>query len=156
MIIQSIRVRDFLSHADSKVCFRDGSLWLISGENGAGKSSFFDAMEYALYGQHRAQKQQPELLVRNGSHTGRAIVDVWFTLAGAEYWLSHEISRKDGNQGGRLRRKVDEDWQEINPPGGRRATWAYLEHRLPPHELFRSAIFLRQGDVDRFLRGTPT
>ena len=36
MIIQSIRVRDFLSHADSTICFEDGSLWLISGENGAG------------------------------------------------------------------------------------------------------------------------
>lgn len=156
MIIQSIRVRDFLSHADSTICFEDGSLWLISGENGAGKSSFFDALEYALYGQHRAQKQQPELLIRNGSETNRAIVDVWFTLGNDAYWLTHTISRKDGNLGGRLRRQAGGEWQEMNPPGGRRATWGYLERRLPPHELFRSAIFLRQGDVDRFLQGSAS
>ena len=156
MIIQSIRVRDFLSHADSTVCFKDGSLWLISGENGAGKSAFFDALEYALYGQHRAQKQQPELLIRNGSETNRAIIEVWFTLGGQEHWLTHTISRRDGNLGGRLQRKEGTDWQEMNPPGGRRATWAYLERRLPPHELFRSAIFLRQGDVDRFLQGSAS
>lgn len=156
MIIHSIRVRDFLSHVDSEVCFTDGPLWLISGENGAGKSAFFDALEYALYGQHRAQKQQPELLVRNGSDSRRAIIDVCFELSGENYWLTHTISQKDGNLGGRLRRHVGDDWQEVNPPGGRRATWTYLERRLPPHELFRSAIFLRQGDVDRFLRGTAT
>ena len=71
MIIHSIRVKDFLSHVDSTVQFSDASLWLISGENGAGKSALFDALEYALYGQHRAQRQNAGLLVRNGSTSGR-------------------------------------------------------------------------------------
>ena len=33
--------------------FADAPMWLVCGENGAGKSALFDAVEYALYGQHR-------------------------------------------------------------------------------------------------------
>jgi len=34
MIIESIRVQNFLSHSDSTVDFTDAPLWLICGENG--------------------------------------------------------------------------------------------------------------------------
>jgi len=156
VIIHSIRVRNFLSHADSTVRFTGRPLWLISGENGAGKSAFFDALEYALYGVHRAQKQQPHLLVRNGADVRRASIEVCFELDGAEYQLSHTIDAKNGNQGGRLQRLEDGAWKEVNVGPGRVATWRYLERRLPSWELFRSAIFLRQGDIDRFLKGSAT
>lgn len=169
MIIHSIRVRDFLSHVDSEVCFSDGPLWLISGENGAGKSAFFDALEYALYGQHRGATernatsseprgtaQNPDLLVRNGSDKRRAIIELKFELTGEEFWLTHTIGKRGGNEGGRLKRLVNGAWQDMHVGDGVQATWTWLRRRLPPHDLFRSAIYLRQGQTARFLRGTQT
>jgi len=64
MIIESIKVENFLSHANSTVELTDAPLWLIGGPNGAGKSALFDAVEYALYGQHRAGDQFARLLVK--------------------------------------------------------------------------------------------
>src|SRR5438067_10417439 len=99
MIVQSIRVRNFLSHADSVVRFDDAPMWLICGENGAGKSALFDALEYALYGSHRGGDQNAQLLVKQG--TDRATIVVEFELDGARYRLTHDINSKNENRGGR-------------------------------------------------------
>ena len=67
MIIESISVKNFLSHVDTTVDFREAPMWLVCGENGAGKSALFDAVEYALYGHHRGGGQQERLLVKHGT-----------------------------------------------------------------------------------------
>lgn len=153
MIVESIRVKNFLSHADSEVVFDASRLWLISGRNGAGKSALFDALELALYGEHRAGGQNLELLVRHGAT--RATIEVVLRLGTERYRLTHHLDARRGNLGGRLDRHDGTDWRPV--PGldsGKEGTWTWLRNRLPAHGLFRSGIYLRQGEVDRFLRGS--
>jgi exonuclease SbcC len=88
MILEEIEVENFLSHGHSKVCFTDSSLWLINGENGAGKSALFDALEYALYGEHRGGNQGHEFLVKQGAQ--RAKITVVFRHHGVRYRVIRE------------------------------------------------------------------
>jgi exonuclease SbcC len=154
MILEEIHIRNFLSHADSTVCFEGSPLWLIGGENGAGKSALFDAVEYSLYGNHRGERQNSALLVKHG--TERATIRVVVCLDGARYRLTHSIHHERGNAGGTVERWSDASgsWQPLNVGDGRRATWEWTERRLPSVDQFRSAIFLRQGQAAHFFGGS--
>ena len=50
-MLESIELKNFLSHANTKITFDEGVNVFI-GKNGAGKSSVIDAITYVLYGKH--------------------------------------------------------------------------------------------------------
>lgn len=156
MIIESIYVKNFLSHVESRIEFDDARLWLITGQNGSGKSALFDAVEYALYHKHRGDGQNAELLVKQGCQS--ALVEAVIQLNGERYRIRHWIDAKHGNQGGTIDcwDAGSGGWAEINVGSGKKAVWDWLEKRLPPHELFCSAIYLRQNETAHFLSGTVT
>ncbi|MGI8549437.1 MAG: AAA family ATPase, partial [Dehalococcoidia bacterium] len=154
MIIESIRVQNFLSHQDSKVDLTEAPRGLIYGENGAGKSALFDAVEYALYSHHRGKRQHAGLLVKQGAK--RAIVQVVVELEGSRYRITRHIDASENNLEWLLEEEAGAtgDWKPKNVGNGLQATSRWLESRLPKHDLFRSAIFLRQNDVAHFLSGS--
>ncbi len=154
MIIESIRVKQFLSHEESQVEFEDARLWLITGHNGSGKSALFDAVEYALYHKHRGDGQNAELLVKQGCQT--ALVEVMIQLNHERLRICHQIDTRHGNQGGQIDRwnANTGTWNPVNVGTGKKAVWDWLERRLPPHELFCSAIYLRQNETAHFLSGS--
>jgi len=154
MILESIHVQNFLSHSDSRVEFTSTPLWLIFGQNGSGKSALFDGLEYALYGHHRAGKRQKmDYLVKHGENQSR--VEVIIQLQGVRYRVTHIIDRKGANSA--WIDYWDEqigDWASKNIGKNSSASvWDWLEQRLPPHDLFRSAIYLRQSDTAHFFSG---
>jgi exonuclease SbcC len=153
MIIETIRVKNFLSHGETEVDFRDAPMWLVCGENGAGKSALFDAVEYALYGAHRGGDQDAKALVKQGAED--ALVQVVARLDdGGRYRVTRHLSARDGNRGGSVE-ELDDDDTVIDVPNvgpGVRSAWTWLERRLPPHDLFRSAILLRQNETAHFLK----
>jgi exonuclease SbcC len=155
MIIETVKVRNFLSHGETEVDFREAPMWLVCGENGAGKSALFDAVEYALYGAHRGDKQDAKFLVKHG--TDDALVQIVVRLDdGCRYRVTRHLSARDGNKGGSVE-ELDEAGELIdvvNAGAGVRAAWAWLERRLPPHTLFRSAVLLRQGETAHFMKSS--
>ncbi len=154
MIIESIRVKQFLSHEESRVEFDDARLWLITGHNGSGKSALFDAVEYALYHKHRGDGQNAELLVKQGCQT--ALVEVVIQLNPERLRICHQIDTRHGNQGGQIDRwnANTGTWNPVNVGTGKKAVWEWLEKQLPAHELFCSAIYLRQNETAHFLSGS--
>ncbi len=156
MIIEGITARNFLSHADSTVDLTEAPLWLICGANGSGKSALFDAVEFALYGEHRGGNQHTGTLVKQGERRG--LVQVTVALDDVRYRVTQHLDAKTGNLGGTLDRwdTSANTWERMNVGAGVDAVWRWLRDHLPAHGLFRSAIFLRQGDAAFFLRGTAT
>ncbi|TAK28733.1 MAG: SMC family ATPase [Chloroflexota bacterium] len=154
MIIEAIRLKNFLSHEDSAVEFTESPLWLVCGENGSGKSALFDGVEYALYGRHRGGDQGVNLLVKHGSQ--RAMAQVVVQLGQERYRVTCHLDARKGNLGGQVE-SWDQHvgtWRPINVGDGVAAAWTWLKPRLPDVDLFHSAIFLRQGQTAFFLRGS--
>src|SRR6187397_2279070 len=59
MIPLRILLKGFLSYRDrAEFDFRDETLWMLTGPNGSGKSAVFDAMTYALFGEHRLSERR--------------------------------------------------------------------------------------------------
>ena len=153
MIVETIHIRNFLSHEDSTVDFTDAPLWLISGENGAGKSALFDAVEFALYGWHRGGNNQGNrFLVKQG--TEGALVEVIGRIDGQRYRIRHHLNRAKGNAGSTMDQWSTQDgWLPLNVGGSATKVWEWLAPLLPSHDLFRSAIYLRQGETAHFMSG---
>lgn len=167
MRIEYVHIENFLSHANTTVSFEDKPLWLIVGDNGAGKSALFDAVEFALYGEHRGGKQTLEHLIKN--NLDETEIQVIFWHGGQRYKTTRKLRRpkkgKSGsaNVGGSL--AIDQDgqlspdsqWPPLKEVGrGKRAVWDYVKERIMSHELFTSAVYLKQGAVDFFLSGSAT
>jgi DNA repair protein SbcC/Rad50 len=160
MRIESIHVKNFLSHADTTVSFEDKSLWLIVGHNGAGKSALFDSVEFALYGKHRGGKQTLAHLIKNNRDEAEIMVIFWHD--GQRYRVTRKLRRPKGksrgaNVGGSLATDQNGQWPLVEGVGsGKRAVWDHVQKRIMSHELFTSAVYLKQGAVDFFLSGSAT
>ena len=80
MIFKRLRLKNFKSYANEVINF-DKGITVIIGQNGAGKSSIFEAISFALYKQHTAGKLHD--LVRN--NTENMSVELDFVSRGKEY-----------------------------------------------------------------------
>ena len=69
MIPQCVKLKGFLCYKDEQEVDFDGNatLWMLSGLNGSGKSSIFDAVTYAPFGHHRGGAQQAHELSNKAS-----------------------------------------------------------------------------------------
>ncbi len=63
------------------------TLWMLSGLNGSGKSSIFDAVTYALFGHHRGGGSQAVELINKDSDS-LLVVEFDFLLDGQLYRAS--------------------------------------------------------------------
>jgi len=72
MIIKSVRLKDFISHANTKVDFPYG-ITILVGPNGAGKTSILDAIVFALFGE-KVRGDKVEDLIRRGCNSAEVEV----------------------------------------------------------------------------------
>src|SRR5437763_4968706 len=92
MIPQRVKLSGFLSYKDEQEVRLDGSpLWMLSGTNGSGKSSIFDAVTYALFGHHRGGSIQAAELVNKESTT--LTVEFDFTIEGAPFRIKRTLKK---------------------------------------------------------------
>ena len=89
MIIKEINIKNFRSHKNTSISFNKGITTII-GENGSGKSSIFEAMNYALYTKTNIKKEE---LTKRG--TNYFMVELTFEIGGNEY----KVVRKRGKGG---------------------------------------------------------
>src|SRR5207248_7768687 len=96
MIPLRVKLQGFLSYKDEQeIQFRNAPLWMLSGLNGSGKSSVFDAVTYALFGHHRGGGQEATELINKDADGLKVEFD--FLLEGVEYRAKRTLRR--GTQG---------------------------------------------------------
>ncbi len=134
-VIKELEIKNFRSHSNSKIVFDEG-INLISGRNGAGKTSILEAILVALYSS-RPTGMKKENLIRDG--TAGYSITLKFLLDGKEYKI---IRNSDGSS--KLIGEVNLDGDnQIN---------AWVERHIATSHVFTNAIYVRQGEIDAIVR----
>jgi DNA repair exonuclease SbcCD ATPase subunit len=155
MIPRRIRIQGFLSYdsMEEPISFDGARLWMLSGANGAGKSSIFDAMTFALYGHHRAGKARNYGgLLHKGAD--RLAVEFEFTSGGRDYRILRTRTRA-GNPGFQAWERIDGSWKTVERTQTEDGLLAWVSSPDVigmKADAFLSSVLLRQGEADRLLK----
>ncbi len=157
MIPLSVRMSGWMRYRDEQVAdFGGGPLIAICGANGAGKSSIFDAITFALYGLHRLGKVHAAQLI--SQDMDRLSVDFEFETDGQRYLVRRSRGRKEAERDQSLWiwDAGASDWTQVPGTQKEDALKRAIDHivRLTP-EAFTSSFLLQQGDATRFLDADP-
>lgn len=154
MKLESIALRNFLSHHETNFCPGDARLVTIVGSNGAGKSSLLDGMAYALF--DAARGRTDDLLTLGQTDMS---VRVEFTYAGARYAVTRGRTAKAGGKS-YLELAVDDPARGMWIPltgDSIRETQAKINDLLRVDaEAFAAAVLLAQGKMDAFAEAGGT
>ena len=132
-------------------------LYLVTGDTGAGKTTIFDAIMFALYGEASGRDRERSML-----HCDRVprsvdtVVKLRFVQAGREYTVTRRIhfQKKRGADGqygdGRVDAELIEPDREVT---GAQAVTTRCEELLGLNaEQFRKIVMLAQGEFREFLK----
>ncbi len=162
MIPQRIRLKGFLSYKDEQEVSFDSnaSLWMLSGLNGSGKSSIFDAVTYALFGHHRGGSQHAAELI-NKDDDGLT-VEFDFRLDERVYRVRRTLRRTargsttSTQQIYRYEPNGKSDWVAIEGTNYKREFETWISERIGlTYETFTSSVLLLQGKADKLLDSKP-
>jgi exonuclease SbcC len=163
VIPQRVRLEGFLCYRDpQEIEFSSSSsLWMLSGVNGSGKSSIFDAVTYALFGHHRGGGQQHVELINKDSD--RLLVEFDFLLDGQLYRAKRTLRRN--TRGGATGTQQlfhckpgpgGNSWVALEDTGQKREFDAWVaEHIGLDYDTFTSSVLLLQGKAEKLLDSKP-
>lgn len=137
----------------------DRGLYLITGDTGAGKTTIFDAITFALYGNASGDSRRPKMFrSKYGAADRKTFVEMKFLYNGQAYTVrrSPEYMRAKQRGEGETREKPD---GELHMPDGRMFTGdktvtREIETLLGlDREQFAQIAMLAQGSFSRLLSG---
>lgn len=90
IFLKKLQINNFLSHEKTEIIFGQNEKILLDGSSGAGKSTIFDAIIWALYGQGRTDNRS---LVRKGTKRGSVSLELTQESTQGEETKSITITR---------------------------------------------------------------
>lgn len=159
MIPIEITLKNFLAYADpGALSFEGVRVAVLTGENGAGKSSVLDGITWALWGKARSPVDE---LIREGAHD--MSVQLVFESHGERYLVLRK--RKEGSRSSLDLQILDTS--KINAPGKTQFPWKSLAGSNMKetqeiitdvvgldYETFINASMILQGRIDEFTSKT--
>lgn len=159
MLLKRIALKNFLTYGEApgggpvELVFADGEpLWVLCGANGTGKTALFDALTYALYGEHRGGKQKADLLIRHNANGFEVAVD--FEFNGVDYRIRRTRPRR-GRTTQHLQKRVGGEWKGIRDDDTAGAVTAddieeWVTETLGlSFDAFTNSVLLQQGKADK-------
>ena len=148
MIFTRLKLENFKSHEHTIISF-DKGISVIVGENGAGKSTIFEAISFALFKQHTAKKIDD--LVRNNANAMSVVLE--FTSNNRDYKVVRE---KRSNLKSSLFKRTSSDGNYVHVCTGDREVANEIRQILDiDSDLFLNAIYVRQGEIAELVDKTP-
>ncbi|NOT57473.1 MAG: SMC family ATPase [Deltaproteobacteria bacterium] len=164
MIPVRVSLKNFLCYAEEpngqlfEFDFEGSSLWSISGDNGAGKSAIFDAITYALFGQHRGGSQEDSRLIRKGAD--HCEVSFEFRLEDNHVY---RVRRTVGRPKGKSRQEAktrqasrfepaNDAWRPVRETEREEYLKRWVQEKLGfGYDTFVASVMLRQGESDQLI-----
>jgi DNA repair exonuclease SbcCD ATPase subunit len=168
MIPQRVKLSGFLSYKDEQEIRFDGSpLWMLSGTNGSGKSSIFDAVTYSLFGHHRGGSQSASELINKESTT--LAVEFDFTVERQLYRVKRTVRRQKNDKVASTQQVMklvapagaapggEEAWEAVPDTNYKAKFDAWVKDKIGlDYETFTSSVLLLQGKSEKLLDSTPS
>ena len=147
MIFKQLELTNFKSHQHNIINFNSG-VTLIVGENGAGKSTIFEAISYALYKKYIGDKIDDLIRINNTTMS----VTLTFITNGIEYKITR---KRTANQSqAKLERKEQQNF--ITIAEGDKIVNQHIQEILDMDaDLFLNAIYIRQGEIADLISKSP-
>jgi DNA repair protein SbcC/Rad50 len=161
MIPKRIVLENFLSFGSpqTEIVFTDDEpLWVLSGPNGVGKSAVFDAMTYALYGEHRGGASDHASLVRHGANGFRVVFE--FEFNGTSYQIARNRPLSGRPTQG-IKQWAEGGWTktiQLPAASGRQDPIRLWTERTLGigFVAFKASVLLRQGEADAIITAGGT
>jgi exonuclease SbcC len=149
VIIQEVEIEDFRSHRRTMVTFQEG-ITVMVGENGSGKTSILEAVNFALFKQKPRDVNMDDL-IRRGSEEAR--VSVTFRVGGRRYRVVR--ARRKGKPSGSSLYVENNGLESLLVKGEEEITREIEKLAGVEGDLFTSAVYIKQGEIDALLGTTP-
>jgi exonuclease SbcC len=160
MIPLRVKLRGFLSYRDEQALdFTEAPLWMLAGPNGSGKSAVFDAVTYALFGQHRGGGKDADELI-NKQSDGFAI-EFEFALGDANYLIRRTLKRTPAGKTSATQQILRRDsrlekWSPVSETNKKTAFNDWIQENIGLRfATFAASVLLVQGQAERLLSQTP-
>ncbi len=148
MIFKKLELENFKSHQHNTVDFKPG-ITIIIGENGAGKSTIFEAISFALYKKYTGDKINN--LIRKNS-TKPMLVKLTFTANGTTY----RITRKRTQKQSKAKLEKQENTKFITIAENDKTVNQQIQEILNMDaDLFLNSTYVRQGEITDLISKTP-
>jgi len=153
IILRQLNIKDFLSHKDTSIVFKDGDKVLLDGVSGSGKSSIIDALIWALYGVGRVENRN---LVRKGSKETVVVLDLFDTETEDTYSIRRSASAT-GKHTINVHKSTEDPTVMLEVgTGGVKDTQRWIERDLlhASYELFINSVAYPQGNKESFVNAS--
>lgn len=140
MIFKKLTLQNFKSHINTEIEFNKGTT-IILGDNGAGKSSIFEGINFALYKKYNTKSLNDLINTQSDS----MIVTLSFLIGNQEYKVKRTRSQKKSTA--ELFVLQENNYNSV--VSGDKEVNNYIEELLEiDADLFLNAIYIRQGEID--------
>ena len=153
MIFTKLELENFKSHKRTSIDFNSG-ISLIIGENGAGKSTIFEAISFALYKKYTGDKIDDLVRTNKDIENVPMSVRLSFISGGNEYRVTR--GRRSRKSIARLEKQSRSSFDFIPIVEGDSLVNKQIQDILEMDaDLFLNAIYVRQGEIADLISKTP-
>lgn len=140
MIFKELTLKNFKSHRDTEINFKQGTT-IILGDNGAGKSSIFEGINFALYKKYNTKSLNDLINTKADSMS----VSLSFLVGSTEYKIKRTRTQKKSTA--ELFVLANDNYKSVI--SGDKEVNDYIEELLEiDADLFLNAIYIKQGEID--------
>ncbi|OHD93206.1 MAG: chromosome segregation protein SMC [Sulfurimonas sp. GWF2_37_8] len=141
MILSKLHLENFKKYTAYDITFGEGLVGII-GKNGSGKSTIFEAILFALYGEFKERGNKELIRNANASEKDAVVVELDFEFEGIEYKVLREFRGKAMSANAKLFKNA-----ELTTSGAKEVTNAIIRLTKMSKEAFMHTLFASQKEL---------
>jgi exonuclease SbcC len=149
MILTNLKLENFKKYTNFEIAFESGLIGII-GKNGAGKSTIFEAILFALYGELKSKGDKEVVRNSNASSKDAVIVELDFEFDNIEYKVIREFRGKILSANAKLYKN-----SELITTGAKEVTTSIMNLTKMSKDAFVHTLFASQKELTSLSNSKP-